>query len=61
MLRLLVTLLPTLRTALRSRRDLLVENLALRQQLATPASRRRPVIRPADRTFWILLSRSWSG
>jgi len=37
MLRLLVTLLPTLRSALRSLRDLVVENLALRQQLDTLA------------------------
>jgi hypothetical protein len=36
MLRLLVALLPTLRSAMRSRRDLVVENLALRQQLVTP-------------------------
>ena len=61
MLRLLVALLPTLRSALRFRRDLVVENLALRQQLATRVSRRRPVIRPADRLFWILLRRLWSG
>jgi len=61
MLRLLVALLPTLRSALRSRRDLVVENLALRQQLATLASRRHPVIRPVDRLFWILLRRLWSG
>ena len=61
MLRLLVAVLPTLRSALRFRRDLVVENLALRQQLATLVSRRRPVIRPADRLFWILLRRLWSG
>jgi putative transposase len=61
MLRLLVALLPTLRAALRSRRDLVIENLALRQQLATLASRRHPVIRPADGLFWILLRRFWSG
>ena len=61
MLRLLMALLPTLRSALRSRRDLVVENLALRQQLATLAGRRHPVIRPADRLFWILLRRLWSG
>ena len=61
MLRLLVALLPTLRSAMHSRRDLVVENLALRQQLATLASRRHPVIRPADRLFWILLHRLWSG
>jgi hypothetical protein len=61
MLRLLVALLPTLFSALRSHSDLVVENLALRQQLATLASRRHPDIRPADRTFWIILRRSWSG
>ena len=35
MLRLLVARLPTLRSSMRSRRDLVLENLALRQQLAT--------------------------
>src|SRR6266568_3287722 len=61
MLRLFVALLPALYSALRSRRDLVVEILALRQQLATLVSRRRPVLRPADRLFWILLRRLWSG
>ena len=61
MLRLLVALLPTFRSALRSRRDLVIENLALRQQLATLVPRRRPVIRAADRVFWTLLRRHWSG
>jgi putative transposase len=61
MLRLFLALLPTFRSALRSRRDLVIENLALRQQLATLASRRHSVIRPADRLFWILLRRLWSG
>jgi transposase InsO family protein len=61
MLRLLVALLPTFRSALRSRRDLVVENLVLRQQLATLAGRRHPDIRPADRIFWILLRRLWGG
>jgi putative transposase len=61
MLRLLVALLPTLRSAMRSRRDLVIENLALRQQLGTLASRRHPDIRAADRVFWILLRGLWSG
>jgi len=61
MLRLLVALLPTLRSAMLSRRNLVVENLALRQQLVTLVGRRRPDIRPADRVFWILLLRLWSG
>jgi len=60
MLRLLVALLPTLRSAMRSRGHLVVENLALRQQLASLAGRRHPDIRPADRVFWVLLRRSWS-
>ena len=60
MLRLLVALLPTLSSAMRSRRDLVLENLALRQQLVTLAGRRHPDIRPADRVFWVLLRRSWS-
>jgi len=48
-------------SAFRSRRDLLLENLALRQQLATLVPRRRPLIRPADRAFWVALRRMWSG
>jgi putative transposase len=48
-------------SAFRSRRDLLLENLALRQQLATLVPRRRPLIRPADRAFWVALRRLWSG
>jgi hypothetical protein len=45
---------------MRSRRDLVIENLALRQQLATLAGRMHPDIRPADRFFWVLLRRCWS-
>jgi len=60
MLRLLVALLPTFLSAMRSRRHLVLENLVLRQQLATLASRRHPGIRPADRVFWVLLRRYWS-
>jgi len=55
MLRLLVAVLPTLFSAMRSRRHLVIENLALRQQLASLAGRRHPDIRPADRVFWVLL------
>ncbi len=58
MLRLLVALLPTLFSAMRSRRHLVIENLALRQQLVIVAGRRHPNIRPVDRVFWILLRRS---
>jgi len=54
-------LLPTLRSVLRSRRDLVVENLALRQQLATLAQKQRPRIVFADRIFWVALRRLWAG
>jgi hypothetical protein len=39
---------------------LILENLALRQTLATLARRRHPDIRPVDRAFWVLLRRFWS-
>ncbi len=47
---------------LRSRRDLVLENLALRQQLAMLTQRHsRPRIAGSDRFFWTLLRRFWSG
>ncbi len=61
MLRLLLMLLRTLRSACRCRADLVLENVALRQQLAAFArSGRRPRIRATDRLFWIALRRLWS-
>ena len=46
--------------ALRSRNDLLMENLVLRQQLAVYARRStRPRLRNADRVFWSVASRTW--
>jgi putative transposase len=54
-------LLGGLRSALRSRADLGLENLALRQQLASfVRSGRRPRIAPRDRWFWLSLRRFWS-
>jgi hypothetical protein len=46
----------------RSRRDLLLENLALRQQLSLMVRKqpRRRLTWP-DKLFWSLLSRIWSG
>jgi putative transposase len=39
-----------------------LENLALRQQLATfGRATARPMLRPNERTFWVALSRVWSG
>jgi len=44
----------------KSRQKLLLENLALRQQLAVlNRSAKRPQLTPADRMFWVVLSRLW--
>ena len=48
------------RVLFRSRLELMVENLALRQQLAVfKRKRSRPGLRPADRAFWVLLRQVW--
>jgi putative transposase len=63
MLRLLLVLLGALRSAFRSRANLALENLALRQQLAcflSSPTRRPPHITSADRWFWLTLRRIWS-
>src|SRR5215467_10010875 len=45
-----------------SREELLLENLALRQQLlALHAKRPRPRLSPVDRLFWVVLRRVWPG
>ena len=57
----LVLLLFGLRAALHSRADLVIENLALRQQLAVLAHPGRPWQRDwADRLFWVTLRRLWA-
>jgi transposase InsO family protein len=43
-----------------TRRDLVLENLALRQQLALCVARSRPRARRRDRMFWLLLRWFWS-
>src|SRR4051794_22473203 len=44
----------------RSRRELVLENLALRQQLAALAARQpRPRLAVHDRLFWVILRRFW--
>ena len=49
------------RAAVRERRDLALENLALRQQLAVLKRRKRvPRLRRKDRLFWVMLSRIWA-
>ncbi len=46
----------------RDRRDLVLENLALRHQLAIyERSQRRPACKVNDRRFWSTLTRGWSG
>ena len=46
----------------RGRRALILENLALRQQLAVyKRVQKRPRLRSADRVFWVWLSRLWDG
>jgi hypothetical protein len=62
MLKWLGILLGALRSAVRCRRDLALENLALRQQLAVLRRvHRRPRLSRADRLFWVLASRLWPG
>jgi putative transposase len=51
-------LLRTFLSGLRSRRELVLENLALRHQLEVlQRTARRPRLKPADRALWALLSR----
>jgi hypothetical protein len=48
--------------AFRSREDLMLENLALRQQLlALHAKRPRRRLGSVDRVFWVALRKLWSG
>jgi putative transposase len=54
--------LRTLVCLLRTRRSLLLENLALRQQLAVLKRRHpRPRLDLLDKLFWVAVRRSWSG
>ena len=54
--------LTAIRLLPRARRDLVLENLALRHQLAVcMRSRRRPPLRDSDRRFWSALARGWAG
>ena len=47
---------------IKTHRALVLENLALRNQLAVlQRAARRPCLRRSDRLFWVLLSRLWSG
>jgi transposase InsO family protein len=58
---LLMSLLGTLRSVFRTRAELALENLALRQQLANLRhTSGRPRICMADRAFWLAISGLWS-
>jgi hypothetical protein len=48
--------------AVRERRELALENLALRQQLGVLKRRKGvPRLKREDRVFWVLLSRIWAA
>ena len=58
MLELLGLVLGTVRVACHGRRELLLENLLLRQQLAVALRpKRRPRLQPRDKLFWVLVHR----
>lgn len=59
-IRLLQAIVGALGSAFRTRASLVAENFALRQQLAVLRAGRRPRLRPIDRAFWVVLSRTWS-
>ncbi len=51
-----------LRAIFRTREELLIENLALRQQVAAlKKERSRPVRDDVDRAFWVALRAAWPG
>jgi putative transposase len=61
MVRWLRILFGTLRSCLHTHRELALENLALRQQVAMWKARQpRPRLTEMDRIFWVLLSRLWT-
>jgi len=52
----------TLACCLRSRQSLLLENLALRQQLAALKRKHlKPKLSPLGKLFWVLARRFWSA
>ena len=57
-----LSLFAALRALVRSRADLALEILALRQQLAVLKRKRpRPPLKAHDRLFWVALRRLWPG
>ena len=48
--------------ALRAQSDVVLENVALKQQVeALKQKRPRPQLDDADRAFWVAMRRAWSG
>jgi len=61
MIRASVFLLSTLASLFKIRRELVLENLALRQQLSIyKRCHPRPGLQPTDRLFWIWLAKIWT-
>ena len=59
---LLTAVVRVLRVALRSRSDLLLENIALRQQVGVLKQKQpRPQLHEADRAFWVAMRMAWRG
>jgi len=57
----LIILLKTIAAFFKTKRELVLENMALRQQLATYEARHvKPKITNIDRSFWIILKRVWA-
>jgi putative transposase len=56
-----ITFISTLISVFKRHRNLALENLALRQQLAVFKRRHpRPKLQPTDRLFWVWLSKVWT-
>lgn len=60
MIRFLGVLLRSGLAAFQTRRELALENLALRQQLSVLQATRRPLLTNVDRVFWAILRGRWS-
>jgi hypothetical protein len=51
-----------LQAIFKGKEALILENLALRQQLGTYLRKeRRPILASRDRFFWVILSKIWDG
>src|ERR1700694_1306407 len=60
MIRLLWAIVVALSSGFRSRQGLMLENLALRQQLSNMLQKRRPRIGLVDRACWVARRRVWA-